>query len=1230
MITLAKKTLLNCATPDSIIRLNVSRDFSEQEKNFLWNEYFVNQKHLSLAELLSYHISNSVKFSRTKTPKLSNLKSETRLDFNSVNNLIQIATHSKASALNLDINSLGNAFSITNPKKNIEVCMLQSFDTQQQFYNKVKGFFENKNEADLNEKRFLLIQTDLNFKSRSDLIACSRYTIVESFKEAKNKNLPLENCYLIFVINIPKENVKNFVGFQIGYWSCYHLDELEEPLNDLPPFESLKNKSLSSLLAEALNASLSIESEARQMSIDENRVTEHKTIDLVLLLKKIAHNACSLIVDTNLDRTIYRIELFTRLCNNQKFVNTIVMRLINLQMEKEDYMPAESVKNWLIKDAANFKTINEFSTLRRACQNYFESKLSPLLGYLLSFVDLYSNLNTFSDSLHNDIRWKVDLWIKLLENVELVKFTYNDMRSKDQAHPVELQQFRCQSDWLTKNFHDVHDENKWLKPSLPFFWLLINQLSDFYSNFLESNRFVDITKANMASKMGKSFDLNAYAMTISKLFKETNIYLLINDIISMYKNFSGKTFDFTEIILDAYIGDFLLMKCSVNTRTDLEIIKKIVKALLNQLEDKYKNDIKYSLPMVHYVFESIKDKLDIYLKFSKFEPAINKSSLFSTDEYYSSSLGPKCLQIDFDSCIECIKYFQENFKLSDCFDTHSLNKLYALLQLISQMNLRFKEQNEANDKIRVINEKFEALTVLRLFIDNIIKFDYETVRYLPIKHLFDSFLLKLNTTYFSKNVDFKNLNTIDNLHKFIIEFSDAYKKYVKESADISFENMNDNINAFYVDIIEGLCFKNYQKPNDDAIEAILKVITDQKIIVENNSFDLNLTNRSMLIQIVFRNYNQIVESHLTRWFDSKSFIGANQVFATSQEISLLFQNCVFDNYVHQISNLSIDEQIKFAIPITDEIVKKTEGRILERIFNEKRGMLKTFNVDFLLVLSKIKFILSILSKVSHDQETFEAIRNMQQFEKEFSSKIKRIIDSTAPTTNKLIFYLIKDMIRKYGSSSVKYVQTNEKLSWMTPKDIIGDEKNITDKYVLGGDKYIQCKDAIMSCFKQKNTANLDEILKNHVDEYLPYLSLAFYQNITLLFRNIDKDTTRIAEIFEPVLDKYYGDKKYFLKSLLSNSYDHYLKVDNSNWQHIDLNLLLMQIKYCVFSSESGLIKGLRGFILEPGSMDEKYLPTMPQDNLYDIKIALTGSGTDYTKFYSNFDFRFYDFYWLTN
>ena len=123
VISLAKKFLLRCATPDSIIRISSSKEFKDtKEKEFLWNEYFINQKHLSLKELLSFHTTSRIKLNRMTSSQDQNGASilSSKLEFNSSNNLIQVSTHSKSSVLNLT-NSKFQLLNATQRKNSIKL-----------------------------------------------------------------------------------------------------------------------------------------------------------------------------------------------------------------------------------------------------------------------------------------------------------------------------------------------------------------------------------------------------------------------------------------------------------------------------------------------------------------------------------------------------------------------------------------------------------------------------------------------------------------------------------------------------------------------------------------------------------------------------------------------------------------------------------------------------------------------------------------------------------------------------------------------------------------------------------------------------------------------------------------------------------------------------------------------------------------------------------------------------
>ena len=223
LIMNAQKLLLSCATPDAILRTNASKNAQE----FVNTEYFLTQEHLSLDALLNSHLKKDV---------LSK-------------SLVQITTHSNTALSSMDKRVLCEALDTDE----VEVCNLKSFDTQFQFMSKIKELFSKSP----TQRRFLLVQSDLKHKYSADLISCARHTISEQFKTAvahyaadlKSLN---ENFFVVLLIHLPRENLRSFVGFQLGYWNCYHLDEISSSPTHLPLFMTMRSNSLKDLIDMAL------------------------------------------------------------------------------------------------------------------------------------------------------------------------------------------------------------------------------------------------------------------------------------------------------------------------------------------------------------------------------------------------------------------------------------------------------------------------------------------------------------------------------------------------------------------------------------------------------------------------------------------------------------------------------------------------------------------------------------------------------------------------------------------------------------------------------------------------------------------------------------------------------------------------------------------------------------------------------------------------------------------
>ncbi|RMZ93472.1 E3 ubiquitin-ligase RNF213-like [Brachionus plicatilis] len=191
---------------------------------------------------------------------------------------------------------------------------------------------------------------------------------------------------------------------------------------------------------------------------------------------------------------------------------------------------------------------------------------------------------------------------------------------------------------------------------------------------------------------------------------------------------------------------------------------------------------------------------------------------------------------------------------------------------------------------------------------------------------------------------------------------------------------------------------------------------------------------------------------------------------------------------------------------------------------------------------------------------------------------------------------------------------NEDINWVTPEEIVGNNDSVIDRYVLLDDSYVLTKKAILDCFSTRSPHPLKELLEQKKTTE-PYLCLGLYQNVTILAKNMSDSMLNLASIFEPWLRSTFPNETKIFAPLLNNSFSNLFQVNDENWRDIDLTVLLVQLKYSILFSKLSIIEPLRKILTQPMLIQNCYLPTMPQDNLFDIKIALQ-SRSSTNKFYS--------------
>lgn len=661
ILSKAKNLLLQCSTLDNLYRA-INKNLIE--KNYL----DLNRHHLSLSELLKKTIENNL------------------IDDNK--NLLQITTHSKFLLTRKSLASLAQILNL--PTKNVSSCLLKSFDTENQFSKKIKKFLSQTD----NDKKILIIQCDFSKKFESDLLSCARHSINERLKEAIEQNANIvKNSFIVLLINLSRQCSGKFFGYQVSQWSCHHVDELDESSDYIYDVDMLKSKSLSNILKENL-------------------------FDIKEFFRSIAHQSCLMIDDTNINRTIERIGLFNNICQNELFFNALLQRLINLQEEKDEMFSSLS-ESWFNREVINFRRINEHSTMKKSLKSYVESKLSPLLAYLLSKIDIHSNLDTLSKS----VPWKCDFFIDIMKNSESLKINYTDMR--DELNGKELSRFFCKSDIFQKDFFS----NQSFNLNIPFFWLINQQLNSFCQSYLDG----------IFKQMDENEIYNHFIRTIPSLFENTIFY-------KIFKNNLNDSI--IEEVFDLYLSDFVLVNCRIHNHDQILVIKKAIKQSFDEID---KSDLKKSFPFVHLVYARLKSKIDFFIKFSTLEPKIC--------EHLSKKASFKNLEIE--SCTHTLKEFNREAENLDNLQIKS-EKLKSLINLSRNVLLFAKNQAESSPYTTIF-QTINSLRFLDLFHNDVC--DQISSFIAPI---YANLLLRLKVIIINNSLDFNKLETVKIVHEFLL------------------------------------------------------------------------------------------------------------------------------------------------------------------------------------------------------------------------------------------------------------------------------------------------------------------------------------------------------------------------------------------------------------------------------------------------------------------------------
>uniref|UniRef100_A0AAZ3REY3 RING-type E3 ubiquitin transferase n=1 Tax=Oncorhynchus tshawytscha TaxID=74940 RepID=A0AAZ3REY3_ONCTS len=451
----AKLILLNCATPDSVVRLDCTV-LPRVESEHLARIYFEDQKHSSLADFIFSH---------------------TQQDEQCHSSFTEVTTFSRL----LTASDVGPLEEVVN---NVELLSLQQFDTEHSFLKKIR---ENTS-----GNKILIIQSDFDEASHSaNLIASAKYSAINEINKSRQVEMG-GKVFVYFITKLPRmEGGTSYVGFHGDPWRSVHIDDLRRSKDIVSDIKALRNLTISQLFEEKKDEpedDMYTETEQQELEHEDQTVSFtplltrqccdcwRSVVDTTALVRSCVQSAVGMLRD-QLEggvRSTRRVEiLLTLLTDNQQiraeFLRTVKRRLHSLLSTHDDNTLKLSSNNWVIKEASNIDALQEGGTFRHTLWKRVQAVVIPFLAQLVSVIDRDRNLDILQDSNSGEAVKK--LWLDIFGNDKLLEVPYTKLDRNSESKTILVQNYIG----LDKNIGCI----------MPFSWRIRDYLDELWVHALQ-------------------------------------------------------------------------------------------------------------------------------------------------------------------------------------------------------------------------------------------------------------------------------------------------------------------------------------------------------------------------------------------------------------------------------------------------------------------------------------------------------------------------------------------------------------------------------------------------------------------------------------------------------------------------------------------------------------------------------------------------------------------------
>ncbi|XDA81156.1 hypothetical protein R6Z07_011296 [Ovis aries] len=1201
----AKSVLLDCATPDAVVRLNASAlgQFTAQS---LSEEYYYRQQHNSFADLLQAH--------------LRTMDSERHAIFTEITTFSRLLTSHDCELLESEVKDW--AVKLT-------VLSLQQFDTEYSFLKEVRNCLAHTASC-----KILVIQTDFEDGSQSaQLIASAKYSAMNEINKIQgNKNYILVN----FITKLSRMGSgTSYVGFHGGLWHSVHIDDLRRSTVMVSDITKLQDVAISQLFKPEDPAKVEVGRRAQEddeevmetEAVTSQQVAEMQILDTTRLLKSCIQGAVGMLRDQNEDcqRSVQRVSILLSLLDeNTTFLLVAKMRLYVLLMKQEENAIC-NVKDWVVREASNQDALQEAGTFRQTLWKRVQGAVTPLLASVISCVDRDGNLDLLVNP--HCPSWARELWMFIFNDVKLlnIPLVTIDTRSKGEMSYIVVQ-----------NYINLPEK---ASNSVPFSWRIKDYLEELWvhTQYITEN-------AGLAKKLLELFQKTPLGSFLAQL-----------------------TVDQRQELLQCYLKDFLLLTMRVSTWEQLNVLQMALWSCINQLNAGMPEK-EVSLPLVHLAYHRFRNRLQNFSRILTIHPPILLSLTKGTENHNwarhemsldvlaavacAEMLTENLLKPSPQAWLQTVKNLSMPLELlcsegymQDCgMMTRTLirdirtdwNRIFSISLFVEHVLLETESQipelrELVTDYVSLLNKcllensdmkthrPFMAvMTTLRKCKDQVSESftrfgvqpcpiclgDAQDPVCLPCDHVFCLRCIQVNLTQGHMGCP---LCLTDLPDRYSPTVSQEHREVIEKHA--RFRQM---CNSFFVDLVTTMCFKDNSPPQKEVVKDLLSLLFVEKELLReapqrrrehtkslspfDDVVDKTPVIRSVVLKLLlkysFCDVKEYIQTYLSE-LEKKPFLAEDKT-----ELYMLFSNCLEDS-IHEKNNaFFIRDELKYL---------QEEGQFLTTYprVGYSRWPAGEASVEHLQEMARIRLCLDKASEILAElQDGSEMAEEKRRYLKQVERFCARVQNDWYRV------YLVRKLTSQQG---MEFVQSLSKeghpAHWVFPKEVIAQQRDHPgqmDRYLVHGNDYKAVRDAVAKAILESKPLAIEtalEACRSSTTQEAVYLLLALFREVTTLYRSHNADLhpkPQQCEAMKKFIEKsntLSPDIRAFAMSLVNNELPLLRTgpgVSNLEGTVIEMAVHAATVLLCGRSQVLGPLKNLAFF---PHLMVNAFLPTMPEDLL---------------------------------